>query len=147
MSIEKLTPGKVWQYFAEVCNIPHPSKKEAKMIEYLMEFGRSRKLETIKDEAGNVLIRKEASKGMESKPWVCLQSHMDMVCEKNNDTQHNFDTDPIKAYVDGDWVKAQGTTLGADDGIGMAAQLALLDSNDLAHGPIECLFTVDEETG
>lgn len=147
MSIEKLSPGKVWQYFAEVCNIPHPSKKEERMIAYLMEFGRSRNLETLKDDAGNVLIRKAATKGMESKPWVCLQSHMDMVCEKNNDTKHDFDTDPIKPFIDGEWVKAEGTTLGADDGIGMAAQLALLDSNDLVHGPIECLFTVDEETG
>ncbi len=147
MSIETLSPGKVWQFFAEVCNIPHPSKKEARMIEYLLEFGRSRNLETLKDEAGNVLIRKAATAGMESKPWVCLQSHLDMVCEKNNDTAHDFDKDPIKAYIDGEWVKAQGTTLGADDGIGMAAQLALLDSKDLSHGPIECLFTVDEETG
>lgn len=117
------------------------------MIDYLMKFGQDRQLETQKDEAGNVLIRKAATPGMEQKPWVCLQSHMDMVCEKNNDTLHDFDKDPIRPYIDGEWVKAKGTTLGADDGIGMAAQLALLDSTGLTHGPLECLFTVDEETG
>lgn len=147
MSITTLQPTKVWQYFAEICNIPHPSKKEGPMIEYLMQFGKSRNLETLKDAAGNVLIRKAATKGMEQKPWVCLQSHMDMVCEKNNDTVHDFDKDPIQPYIDGEWVKARGTTLGADDGIGMAAQMALLDSDDIQHGPLECLFTVDEETG
>lgn len=147
MSIASLNPGKVWQFFAEICTIPHPSKKEALMAEYLFNFGQSRNLETLKDAAGNVLIRKAATPGMEGKPWVCLQSHMDMVCEKNSDTAHDFDKDPIQPFIDGEWVKARGTTLGADDGIGMAAQLALLDSNDLAHGPIECLFTVDEETG
>lgn len=140
-------PTKIWHFFNEICSIPHPSKKEERMIQYLMKFGQDRQLETLKDKAGNVLIRKAATPGMEKKPWVCLQSHMDMVCEKNNDTIHDFEKDPIRPYIDGEWVKAQGTTLGADDGIGMAAQLALLDSTDIAHGPLECLFTVDEETG
>jgi dipeptidase D len=147
MSLDALQPQPVWKYFAEICKVPRPSKKEERMITWLMEFGKSRGLETLKDAAGNILIRKPATPGMEGKPWVCLQSHVDMVCEKNNDVQHDFEKDPIDAYADGEWVKARGTTLGADDGIGVAAQLALLDANDIAHGPIECLFTVDEETG
>ncbi len=147
MNIKDLQPQSVWAYFADICRVPRPSKKEEKMIAYLLEFGKSRGLETIKDEAGNVLIRKPATPGMEGKPWVCLQSHIDMVCEKNSDVSIDFEKDPIDAYVDGEWVKARGTTLGADDGIGVAAQLALLDAKDAVHGPIECLFTVDEETG
>ena len=147
MSLESLQPTQVWKYFAEVCKVPRPSKKEERMIAWLKEFGKSQGLETLADEVGNILIRKPATPGMEAKPWVCLQSHIDMVCEKNSDVQHDFEKDPIQAYVDGEWVKARGTTLGADDGIGVAAQLALLSSTDIAHGPIECLFTVDEETG
>lgn len=112
-----------------------------------MDFGKKNNLETLKDEAGNVLIKKPATKGKENLPTVILQSHMDMVCEKNNDTVHDFDKDPIQPVVDGEWVRAKGTTLGADDGIGMAAQMAVLTSADIQHGPIECLFTVDEETG
>lgn len=145
--IEKLTPADIWKYFAEILQIPRPSKKEGKIIEYLTKFGKEHKLETLQDEAGNVIIRKPATKGMENRMSVVLQSHMDMVCEKNSDVSHDFNADPINAYVDGAWVRAKGTTLGADDGIGMAAQLALLASRDVQHGPIECLFTVDEETG
>lgn len=147
MSLETLKPERIWHFFSEICNVPRASKKEEKIIAYLLEFGNSRGLETLKDEVGNVLIRKPATQKMEQKPWVCLQSHVDMVCEKNNDTIHDFEKDPIQVWIDQEWVKAKGTTLGADDGIGMAAQLALLDSNDIQHGPIECLFTVDEETG
>ena len=145
--IEKLTPADIWKYFAEILQIPRPSKKEEKIIEYLIKFGKEHKLETLQDEAGNIIIRKPATKGMENRISVVLQSHMDMVCEKNSDVTHDFNSDPINAYVDGTWVRAKGTTLGADDGIGMAAQLALLASKDVPHGPLECLFTVDEETG
>jgi dipeptidase D len=145
--IEKLTPADIWKYFAEILQIPRPSKKEEKIIEYLIKFGKEHKLETLQDEAGNIIIRKPATKGMENRISVVLQSHMDMVCEKNSDVTHDFNSDPINAYVDGTWVRAKGTTLGADDGIGMAAQLALLASKDVQHGPLECLFTVDEETG
>ncbi len=146
-TILNLQPESVWFYFNEICKIPHPSKKEEKMIAYLLEFGKAHALETHTDKVQNVLIRKPASKGYENMPSVCLQSHIDMVCEKNSNVQHNFNTDPIKPMIDGDWVKADGTTLGADDGIGMAVQLAVLASESIEHGPIECLFTVDEETG
>lgn len=145
--LSSLKPSRVWHYFDELCKVPRPSKKEEMVIEYLLDFGKKLNLETIKDEAGNVLIRKAATKGYENKPWVALQSHMDMVCEKNSSTVHDFDKDPIIPYIDGEWVKAKGTTLGADDGIGVATQLALLEASDIEHGPIECLFTVDEETG
>lgn len=145
--LENLKPTEIWKYFSEILEIPRPSKKEDKIIEYLVSFGEKHNLETHRDEAGNVLIRKPATKGMENIQSVVLQSHVDMVCEKNSDVNHDFNTDPIIAYVDGKWVKAKGTTLGADDGIGIAAQLALLASKNIDHGPIECLFTVDEETG
>jgi dipeptidase D len=145
--IEKLNPQVVWKYFSEILEIPRPSKKEEKIIAYLREFGEKHNLETLSDDAGNILIRKPASSGMENRCSVVLQSHIDMVCEKNSDVNHDFNTDPINAYIDGNWIKAKGTTLGADDGIGIAAQLALLASDSIKHGPIECLFTVDEETG
>ena len=142
-----LKPEKLWFYFTEILNIPRPSKKEGKMISYLLDFGSKHQLETLQDEVGNVLIRKNASPGMDNRKAVTLQSHIDMVCEKNSDLEFNFENDGINARIDGGWVKAKGTTLGADDGIGVAAQLALLASNDIKHGPIECLFTIDEETG
>jgi dipeptidase D len=146
-NINQLKPEKVFHFFAEVCKIPHPSKNEARMATYLMDFASERNLESSVDEVGNVLIRKPAFTGYEKLVPVVLQSHIDMVCEKNSSTQHDFDKDPILPYVDGKWVKAKGTTLGADDGIGIAAQLAILDSDDIPHGPLECLFTIDEETG
>jgi len=145
--ILKLQPLHVWKYFGEICQIPHPSKKEEKMIAYLLETGKKLGLETKRDKAGNVLISKPATQGKENVTPVVFQSHIDMVCEKNADTVFNFDTDAIQPYIDGEWVKAKGTTLGADDGIGMAIQLALLEDKTIEHGPIECLFTVDEETG
>ena len=145
--IREFEPKMVWQFFDDICQIPRPSKKEDKMIAFLKEFGKKYQLETLQDETGNILIRKNATKGMENKPWVVLQSHLDMVCEKNSDLEFNFDTDAIIPQIDGEWVKATGTTLGADDGIGVATQLAILASTDIEHGPIECLFTVDEETG
>ena len=145
--METLQPKIIWHYFNEICQIPHASGKEKRLIEYLVDFGRKHQLETQTDAAGNVLIRKKATPGMEGKPSVALQSHIDMVAEKNEDTLHDFDNDPITPYIEGEWVKARGTTLGADNGIGVAAQLALLASDDIPHGPLECLFTVEEETG
>lgn len=143
----ELKPASVFEHFAQINKIPRPSKHEEKMIEYLKNFGESRNLETIVDETGNVVIRKKASKGYENKKTLILQSHMDMVCEKLVDKEINFEEDPIETYVDGEWLKAKGTTLGADDGIGCAMQLAVLDDDSLEHGPIECAFTRDEETG
>jgi len=145
--ITELKPEKVFKYFAEILQIPRPSKKEGKIIAYLINWAEQRKLDVQKDQIGNVIIRKSATKGYETKPWVCLQSHMDMVCEKNSDKVFDFEKDPIEAYVEDGWLKAKGTTLGADDGIGMAIALAILDSDDIEHGNLECLFTVDEETG
>lgn len=146
-TIKDLKPGLVWKYFNEINQIPRPSKKEEKIIAYLLEFAKKHNLEVKKDEAGNVLITKPATKGYENLPTVILQGHVDMVCEKNKETQHDFDNDPIQTYVDGDWLKAKGTTLGADNGVGVAAALAILESDDIEHGKLECLFTVDEETG
>ena len=142
-----LEPAAVWTYFESICKIPRPSKREEKIIAYLIDFAELHHLVAKRDVAGNVLIIKPASKGQENRRTLVLQSHLDMVCEKNSETIHNFETDPIKPYIDGDWVTAEGTTLGADCGIGIAAQLAILTANNLKHGPIECLFTVDEETG
>jgi dipeptidase D len=146
-SLEHLSPKTVWQYFEEICRVPRPSKKEEKIISYLLEFARSNNLEAKTDDVGNVLISKPAFKGMENAKTVVLQSHVDMVCEKNEGVKHDFEIDPILPFVDGEWVTAKDTTLGADCGIGMAAQLAVLKDNSIKHGPLECLFTVDEETG
>ena len=147
MANVELKPARVFEQFAKINAIPRPSKHEEKMIEYLKAFGQERGLETKVDETGNVIIRKPATPGMENKPCVILQSHMDMVCDKLVDVEIDFRNDPIQTYVDGEWLKAKGTTLGADDGIGCAIELALLDSDDIEHGPVECVFTVDEETG
>ncbi|MBQ9253790.1 MAG: aminoacyl-histidine dipeptidase [Bacteroidales bacterium] len=145
--LDKLEPRAVFEQFKPILSIPRPSKKEEKMTAYLKQWGESRGLETIVEEIGNVIIRKPATKGMENRKMVCLQSHIDMVCEKNSDKVFNFETDAIETYVEDGWLKAKGTTLGADDGIGVATALAILDSKDIAHPDIECLFTVDEETG
>ena len=147
MNKSELKPAAVFAEFAKINAIPRPSKHEEKMIEYLMEWGKSHGLETKRDETGNVIIRKPATKGMENRPTVILQSHMDMVCDKLVDVEFDFEKDPIRTYIDGEWLTAEGTTLGADDGIGCAMELALLASNDVEHGPIECVFTRDEETG
>jgi dipeptidase D len=143
----ELKPTGVFRYFSEICRVPRPSKKEEKIIAYLKAFGEKHGLDTQVDHAGNVLIKKGATPGMENRKTVVLQSHVDMVCEKNNDVTHDFLTDPIETVIDGDWMKAKGTTLGADNGIGVATELAILTDNTLKHGAIECLFTVDEETG
>lgn len=147
MSNIELKPARVFEQFAKINSIPRPSKREEKMIEYLKQFGESRGLETKVDATGNVLIRKPATPGRENLATVILQSHMDMVCDKLVDVDFDFDNDPIQTYIDGEWLRAKGTTLGADDGIGCAIELALLDSDDIEHGSIECVFTRDEETG
>lgn len=145
--LSSLSPQPLWNYFEHICQIPRPSKKEGKIIAFLLEFAESNGLGARQDEIGNVLISKPATPGRENDPVVILQSHVDMVCEKNGETKHDFETDAIKPFIDNGWVRAEGTTLGSDDGIGMAAQMAVLTSTNLSHGPIECLFTVDEETG
>ncbi|MCK5029805.1 MAG: M20/M25/M40 family metallo-hydrolase, partial [Bacteroidales bacterium] len=143
--LSNLEPKIVWEYFEDICQIPRQSKKEEKIIQFLLDFGKANNLETKRDEIGNVLISKPGTSGKENIQTVVIQSHIDMVCEANEGTNHNFETDPIQPVIDGTWVKAKGTTLGADDGIGVAAQMALLTATDIEHGPIECLFTVDEE--
>lgn len=147
MTIKDLKPTELWNYFHEITQIPRPSKKEEKILAYLLNFAKKHNLEAKQDKAGNVLITKEATKGKENVPTIILQSHVDMVCEKNADVEHDFDNDPIETVIEGEWLKAKGTTLGADNGIGVAAQLAVLASTDIAHGKIEALFTIDEETG
>jgi dipeptidase D len=147
MNKNDLKPASVFEQFAKINSIPRPSKREEKMIEYLKGWGESHGLETKVDETGNVIIRKPASKGYEDRKTVILQSHMDMVCDKLVDVQFDFDHDAIQTYVDGEWLRAKGTTLGADDGIGCAIELAILEADDIEHGPLECVFTRDEETG
>ena len=145
--MSNLQPASVFKCFAQVNQIPRPSKHEEKMIDFLLDFGRKLNLETQRDETGNVIIRKPATPGMENRQTIVLQSHMDMVCEKNRDLDFDFTKDAIQTYIDGEWMKAKGTTLGADDGIGVAMEMALLESTDIVHGPLECVFTRDEETG
>ena len=147
MDTRFLQPEIIWNYFNEITQIPRPSGKEKAIKAYLLDFAVKHGLESKEDGGGNILIVKNAAKGCENFPAVILQSHMDMVAEKEASSSHNFETDAIDAYIDGDWVKAEGTTLGADDGIGIAAQLAVLSSGDMRHGRIEALFTSDEEVG
>jgi len=147
MNKNDLKPAVVFAEFAKINEIPRPSKREEKMIEYLKKWGEKHGLATNVDETGNVIIRKPATLGMENCKTVILQSHMDMVCDKLVDVTFDFDKDPIRTYIDGEWLTAEGTTLGADDGIGCAIELAILASDDIQHGPIECVFTRDEETG
>lgn len=142
-----LQPQAVFEQFAAINRVPRPSKHEEKIIEYLKEFAHEHGLDSDVDEVGNVVIRKAATPGMEQAPTVVLQSHSDMVCEKNADVEHDFMKDPIRTCVKGEWMHAEGTTLGADDGIGMAMALAVLVSDEIKHGPLECVFTRDEETG
>lgn len=146
-NISELQPHLVWEQFESITQVPRPSKKEEQIIEFLIAFAKQHSLEWQRDDIGNVVIRKAATKGYEERETVILQSHMDMVCEKNSDVAFDFDTQPIKAYVEDGWVRAEGTTLGADCGIGMAAAMAMLIDDDIEHGPLEALFTVDEETG
>jgi len=145
--ILNLEPKALWKNFYSLTQIPRPSKKEAQVIAFVKKFGEDLGLETTVDEVGNVIIKKPATPGMENRKGIILQGHLDMVPQKNADTDHDFEKDPIDAYVDGEWVTAKGTTLGADNGMGVAATLAVLESKDIEHGPIEALFTIDEETG
>ncbi len=145
--ISNLEPRTVWEQFDAITQVPRPSKKEGKIIDFLVGFAKRHDLEYQKDAVGNVVMRKPATPGFEERPAVVLQAHMDMVCEKNSDVEFDFDNDPIRARIDGGWVRAEGTTLGADCGIGMAAALAALIDPSVEHGPLEALFTVDEETG
>lgn len=147
MTLKELKPELIFGIFDEITKVPRPSKKEGKIRQFLIDFAEKHGIEYKTDEIGNVVMLKAATPGYENAPTVVLQGHMDMVCEKNGGVQHDFENDPIETFVDGEWVRANGTTLGADNGIGMAAGLAVLLSNDIEHGPIEALFTVDEETG
>lgn len=145
--ILQLEPKALWKNFHSLTRIPRPSKHEDQIREFMYKFGKDLGLETIMDEVGNVIIRKPATPGMENRKGVILQGHLDMVPQKNSDKVHNFETDPIETVVDGEWVRANGTTLGADNGMGVAAAMAILEATNIPHGPIEALFTADEETG
>jgi dipeptidase D len=145
--LQQLQPQPLFNYFEEICQVPRPSKKEEKIRKFLLDFAKKNNLPAKTDKAGNVLISKPAAPGRENSPTVILQTHMDMVCEKNSDKEFDFDNDPIEPVIVDGWVKANGTTLGADCGIGIAAQMAVLTSKEIKHGPLECLITVDEETG
>jgi dipeptidase D len=147
MKITDLKPQIVWTFFHRITQVPRPSKREEQMIQFLESFAKEYNISVKKDAAGNILMSKPATPGLENLPVVILQSHIDMVCERNNDKVFDFEKDAIETIVDGNWLRANGTTLGADNGVGVAAELAILASNDVEHGPIECLFTVDEETG
>ncbi|RKV86893.1 MAG: aminoacyl-histidine dipeptidase, partial [Bacteroidetes bacterium] len=147
MDIHSLQPQEVWHNFAKVCSVPHPSHHLEQITKLVVDFGKSLGLETLTDKAGNVLIRKPATPGMEDRKVIVLQAHLDMVPQKNNSVKHDFEKDPIKTIVDGEWLRADQTTLGADNGIGVAAIMAVLESKNLKHGPIVALFTTDEETG
>jgi dipeptidase D len=145
--ILNLEPKAVWRNFSSLNAVPRPSKKEERVIRFMLDFGKDLGLETMEDRVGNVIIRKPATQGMEERQMVVLQSHLDMVHQKNAATDFDFETEGIKMIIDGDWVKAEGTTLGADNGMGVAAIMALLESTDIPHPPLEALFTIDEETG
>jgi dipeptidase D len=145
--ILNLKPANVWKHFHSLTQVPRPSGHLEKIRQFLVDFGQSVGVESFSDEAGNVIYRKPATPGMEGRKTVILQAHMDMVPQKNNDTVHNFETDPIQTYIDGEWVKAKGTTLGADDGMGVAAIMAVMEDMTLVHGPLVGLITADEETG
>lgn len=145
--LEQLQPQPLFNYFEKICQVPRPSKKEEKIRKFLLDFAEQNNLKAKTDKAGNVLISKPAAPGRENSPTVILQTHMDMVCEKNSDKKFDFDNDPIEPVIADGWVKANGTTLGADCGIGIAAQMAVLTSDTIQHGQLECLITVDEETG
>ena len=147
MTIKELEPNGVFRNFYSLTQIPRPSKKEAKVIAFMKQWGEEHGLETIIEDCGNVIMRKPSTPGMENRKGVILQAHLDMVPQKNADKVHDFENDPIETHIENGWVKANGTTLGADNGMGAAAAMAVLEATDLQHGPIEALFTIDEETG
>lgn len=146
-ALTQLYPQPLWQWFEQICAIPHPSKHEHALSQHIQQWAKAQGLAVVEDKVGNLIIRKPATAGMENCKIVVLQAHIDMVPQKNANKVHNFETDPIEAYVDGDWVKARGTTLGSDNGIGMSSALAVLGSKDIKHGPLEVLLTIDEEAG
>ncbi|HEM8503289.1 TPA: beta-Ala-His dipeptidase, partial [Citrobacter koseri] len=145
--LSQLSPQPLWDIFAKICSIPHPSYHEEQLAEHIMGWAKEKGFHAERDRVGNILIRKPATAGMENRKPVVLQAHLDMVPQKNNDTVHDFTKDPIQPYIDGEWVKARGTTLGADNGIGMASALAVLADDNVAHGPLEVLLTMTEEAG
>ncbi|KJG21207.1 aminoacyl-histidine dipeptidase [Photobacterium iliopiscarium] len=145
--ITQLSPTAVWHFFDQICSIPHPSKYEEQLAQYIVSFAQAEGLDVRRDNTGNVIIKKPATAGMENRKGVVLQAHIDMVPQKNEDTVHDFTQDPILPFIDGEWVTATGTTLGADNGMGMATCLAILAAKDIEHGPLEVLLTIDEETG
>ena len=145
--LSSLSPQLIWHFFEQICSIPHPSKHEARLSAWIVEWAQGEGLAVKQDAVGNIIIKKPATPGMENRKGVVLQAHIDMVPQANADTQHDFTQDPIDAYIDGDWVTARGTTLGADNGMGMAGCLAVLADKNLKHGPLEVLLTTDEETG
>ena len=146
-AVRALQPTKMWNHFADLNEVPRASKKEERVIQFMVDFGKKLGLPVHVDAVGNVIIKKPASPGMEDRVTTVMQSHLDMVHQKNADTKFDFDTEGIKMFVEGDWVKAEGTTLGADNGIGVASIMTILASDDIPHPPIEALFTIDEETG
>ncbi|EKO4038976.1 beta-Ala-His dipeptidase, partial [Salmonella enterica] len=145
--LSQLSPQPLWDIFAKICSIPHPSYHEGQLAEHIVSWAKEKGLYVDRDQVGNILIRKPATAGMENRKPVVLQAHLDMVPQKNSDTVHDFTTDPIQPYIDGEWVKARGTTLGADNGIGMASALAVLADDNVVHGPLEVLLTMTEEAG
>lgn len=145
-TIDSLSPKPVWQLFKQICDIPHPSKHELTLRDHIKSLCDNKKLNTLIDNAGNLIVKKKATAGMEHKKTVVMQGHVDMVPQKNADSTHDFVTDPIETYIDGDWLKAKGTTLGSDNGVGVAAGLAVMLSDDIPHGPLELLCTIEEET-
>ena len=145
--VANLEPSIVWNHFEQLNAVPRPSKQEERVIAFMKKFGEDLGFETVVDTAGNVIVKKPATSGREACQTVILQSHLDMVHQKNADTEFDFQTQGIQSYIDGEWVKAKGTTLGADNGMGVASMMAVLSSTDIQHGPLECLFTIDEETG
>jgi len=147
MTLHSIEPQAIWKHFENINAVPRPSKKEERVRAFMKAFGENLGLETHEDAVGNIVIKKPGSKGKENSPKIALQSHLDMVHQKNNQTDFDFDTQGIAMFIDGDWVRAKGTTLGADNGIGVAAIMALLESTDIPHPPLEGLFTIDEETG
>ncbi|HEJ7043180.1 TPA: beta-Ala-His dipeptidase, partial [Serratia liquefaciens] len=145
--LSQLSPQPLWDIFAKICSIPHPSYHEEALAQHILEWAKEKNLHAERDQVGNILLRKPATKGMENRKPVALQAHLDMVPQKNNDTVHDFTKDPIQPYIDGEWIKARGTTLGADNGIGMASALAVLADDSVEHGPLEVLLTMTEEAG
>ena len=147
MNLQNISPEILWKNFSKLNAVPRPSKKEERVIAFIKNFGENLGLPTSVDKTGNVLIKKPATKGMEDRKTIILQAHLDMVCQKNNDVDFDFENQGIQMFIDGDWVKAKGTTLGADNGLGVAAIMSILESTDIPHPNIEALFTIDEETG